>query len=79
MSAVLGVLGLSLIVLGVGCIDGGYAGVPVNDNWLGFFWFYLYRFIVNGRLYINSRRRLVNWAHLYSQNKLNVQKRLNGS
>ena len=39
MSAVLGVLGLSLIVLGVGCIDGGYAGVPVNDNWLGFFGF----------------------------------------
>ena len=37
MSAVLGVLGLSFIVLGVGCIDGGYAGVPVNDNWLGFF------------------------------------------
>ena len=37
MSALLGVLGLSLIVLGVGCIDGGYAGVPVNDNWLGFF------------------------------------------
>ena len=39
MSAVLGVLGLSLIVLGVGCIDGGYNGVPMNDNWLGFFGF----------------------------------------
>jgi hypothetical protein len=39
MSTVLGVLGLSFIVLGVGCIDGGYAGVPVNDNWLGFFGF----------------------------------------
>lgn len=39
MSTVLGVLGLSCIVLGVGCIDGGYAGVPVNDNWLGFFGF----------------------------------------
>jgi len=37
MSTVLGVLGLVFIVLGVGCIDGGYAGVPVNDNWLGFF------------------------------------------
>ena len=39
MSTVLGVLGLVFIVLGVGCIDGGYAGVPVNDNWLGFFGF----------------------------------------
>ena len=39
MSAVLGVLGLSFIVLGVGCIDGGYAGVPVNDNWLCCFGF----------------------------------------
>ena len=39
MSAVLGVLGLSLIVLCVGCIDGGYNGLPVNDNWLGFFGF----------------------------------------
>ena len=39
MSTVLGVLGLSLIVLGVGCIDGGYNGLPVNDNWLGFFGF----------------------------------------
>ena len=37
MSTVLGVLGLVFIVLGVGCIHGGYAGVPVNDNWLGFF------------------------------------------
>lgn len=39
MSATLGVLGLSLIVLGVGCIDGGYNGIPANDNWLGFFGF----------------------------------------
>ena len=39
MSAVLGVLGLCLIVLGVGCIYGGYNGLPVNDNWLGFFGF----------------------------------------
>ena len=28
MNAVLGVLGLSFIVLGVGCIDGGYNGIP---------------------------------------------------
>ena len=39
MNAVLGVTGLIFIILGVGCIDGGYNGVPVNDNWLGFFGF----------------------------------------
>jgi|TARA_Y200000002_G_C22665085_1_gene657618 hypothetical protein len=39
MSTTLGVLGLSCIVLGVGCIDGGYNGVPMNDNWIGFFGF----------------------------------------
>ena len=39
MSTVLGVVGLSFIVLSVGCIDGGYNGVPMNDNWLGFFGF----------------------------------------
>lgn len=39
MNTVLGVLGLIFIILGVGCIDGGYNGVPVNDNWLGFFGF----------------------------------------
>lgn len=36
MSTVLGVCGLVCLVLGVGCIDGGYNGVPMNDNWLGF-------------------------------------------
>ena len=39
MNAVLGVTGLIFIILAVGCIDGGYNGVPVNDNWLGFFGF----------------------------------------
>ena len=23
-------------IFAVGCIDGGYNGVPMNDNWLGF-------------------------------------------
>jgi hypothetical protein len=27
------------MVFAVGSIDGGYHGVPVNDNWLGFFIF----------------------------------------
>ena len=48
MSTVLGVLGLVFIVLGVGCIDGGYAGVPVNDNWLGFFGYTITGLIMMG-------------------------------
>ena len=36
MSTFLGITGLICIVLGVGCIDGGYNGVPMADNWLGF-------------------------------------------
>ena len=39
MSTVLGISGIICLVLGVGCIDGGYNGVPMNDNWLGFFVF----------------------------------------
>tara|TARA_B100001113_G_scaffold114523_1_gene93227 strand:+ start:1659 stop:1835 length:177 start_codon:yes stop_codon:yes gene_type:complete len=27
------------MIFAVGCIDGGYGGVPMNDNWLGFFIF----------------------------------------
>ena len=36
MSTLLGISGIICLVLGVGCIDGGYNGVPMNDNWLGF-------------------------------------------
>jgi len=36
MSTFMGVAGLVCLVLGVGCIDGGYNGVPMNDNWIGF-------------------------------------------
>ena len=25
------------MIFAVGCIDGGYDGIPMNDNWLGFF------------------------------------------
>ena len=27
------------MIFAVGSIDGGYNGVPMNDNWLGFFIF----------------------------------------
>ena len=27
------------MIFAVGCIDGGYDGIPMNDNWLGFFIF----------------------------------------
>ena len=39
MSTFFGTVGLFALILDVGCIDGGYNGVPVNDNWLGFFGF----------------------------------------
>ena len=29
-------LGFFSLILAVGCRDGGYNGVPMNDNWLGF-------------------------------------------
>ena len=27
------------MIFAVGCIDGGYHGIPINDNWIGFFVF----------------------------------------
>jgi hypothetical protein len=27
------------MIFAVGCIDGGYHGVPMNDNWIGLFVF----------------------------------------
>ena len=39
MSTFFGTVGLFALILAVGCIDGGYNGVPVNDIWLGFFGF----------------------------------------
>ena len=29
-------LGFFSLILAVGCIDGGYNGISMNDNWLGF-------------------------------------------
>ena len=31
------IIGLFSIIFAVGCIDGGYNGIPMNDNWTGFF------------------------------------------
>jgi|TARA_B100001564_G_C20331710_1_gene530417 hypothetical protein len=30
------VIGIFSLIFAVGAIDGGYNGVPMNDNWLGF-------------------------------------------
>ena len=27
------------MVFAVGCIEGGHHGIPINDNWVGFFIF----------------------------------------
>ena len=36
MNTFFSVTGLMCFIFAVGCIDGGYNGVPMNDNWLGF-------------------------------------------
>ena len=35
-------LGFFSLILAVGCIDGGYNGIPMNDNWSGFFGFTIF-------------------------------------
>ena len=30
------VIGIFSLIFAVGAIDGGYNGVPMNDNWFGF-------------------------------------------
>ena len=39
MNTFFSVTGIMSFIFAVGCIDGGYNGVPMNDNWLGFFIF----------------------------------------
>ena len=39
MNTILSVIGIFCLILAVGAIDGGYNGVPVNDNWTMFFIF----------------------------------------
>ena len=36
MTTFFSVTGIMSFIFAVGCIDGGYNGVPMNDNWLGF-------------------------------------------
>ena len=39
MTTTFSVIGILCLVLAVGAIDGGYNGIPVNDNWTMFFIF----------------------------------------
>ena len=39
MTTILSVIWIFCLILAVGAIDGGYNGVPVNDNWTMFFIF----------------------------------------
>jgi hypothetical protein len=36
---IFGIIFIMCMIFAVGCIDGGYNGVPMNDNWLGCFIF----------------------------------------
>ena len=36
LTTIFAVVGIMSLILAVGAIDGGYNGVPMNDNWLGF-------------------------------------------
>ena len=39
MTTLFSVIGIMCLILAVGAIDGGYNGLPVNDNWTMFFIF----------------------------------------
>ena len=39
MTTTFSVIGIMCLILAVGAIDGGYNGLPVNDNWTMFFIF----------------------------------------
>ena len=39
MTTLFSIIGILCLVLAVGAIDGGYNGLPVNDNWTMFFIF----------------------------------------
>ena len=39
MTTFFSIIGILCLVLAVGAIDGGYNGLPVNDNWTMFFIF----------------------------------------
>ena len=39
MTTTFSVIGIMCLIFAVGAIDGGYNGVPMNDNWTMFFVF----------------------------------------
>ncbi len=39
MQTIYSIIFILSMIFAVGCIDGGYDGIPMNDNWLGFFIF----------------------------------------
>ena len=39
MSTIFSIIGILCLIFAVGAIDGGYNGIPVNDNWTMFFIF----------------------------------------
>ena len=39
MTTIFSIIGIMCLILSVGAIDGGYNGVPMNDNWTMFFVF----------------------------------------
>ena len=39
MTTAFSVIGIMCLIFAVGAIDGGYNGVPMNDNWTMFFVF----------------------------------------
>ena len=39
MSTIFSIIGILCLIFAVGAIDGGYNGLPVNDNWTMFFIF----------------------------------------
>tara|TARA_Y100001970_G_C13977902_1_gene721582 strand:+ start:480 stop:671 length:192 start_codon:yes stop_codon:yes gene_type:complete len=36
LTTIFAVVGIMSLILAVGAIDGGYNGVPMNDNWFAF-------------------------------------------
>ena len=39
MQTIYSIIFILSMVFAVGCIEGGHHGIPINDNWVGFFIF----------------------------------------
>ena len=39
MQTIYSIIFVLSMMFAVGCIEGGHHGIPINDNWLGFFIF----------------------------------------